>query len=58
MPTKHISQKTWKKVEQRTIEIVTKNQKITKESEVLDYLINKGLEQSCTQGMVMKNHKK
>lgn len=44
MPTKHISDAAWKRVERHTYETVIRTGKVVKESEVLNYLIRKGAE--------------
>lgn len=44
MPTKHICDSTWRKVEKETVKAVTSTQKAIKDTEVLNLLILKGLE--------------
>lgn len=44
MPTKHIDDVTWRKVEKKTVEAVIKTQQSIKDTEMLKWLINKGLE--------------
>lgn len=44
MPTKHIDEKTWKKIQDLTVKAVIATQKPIKEGEVLHYVIKKGLE--------------
>lgn len=44
MPTKHIDDATWRKVEKETVKAVIATQKSIKDTEVLRILINKGLE--------------
>ncbi len=44
MATKHIKDTTWTKVEKKTVKAVIETQKSIKETEMLDYLINLGLE--------------
>lgn len=47
MPTKHIPDHTWRKVEKATVKAVLATQKPVKDSDMLNYLILKGL--SATQ---------
>lgn len=44
MPTKHIAARTWKRVEEKMVEAVIVNKKPIKDAQVLDLIINKGLE--------------
>lgn len=44
MPTKHISDETWRKVEKETVRAVLKTQKSIKSTDMLNLLILKGLE--------------
>ncbi len=44
MATKHIKDTTWKKVEKMTVKAVIETKTSIKETEMLDYLINLGLE--------------
>ncbi|CAK0746132.1 conserved hypothetical protein [Gammaproteobacteria bacterium] len=44
MPTKHIDEKTWKKIQDLTVKAVIATQKPIKEGDVLHYVIRKGLE--------------
>ena len=44
MPTKHISDASWKKVESETYKAVLATQTVLKETEVLNFLISKGAE--------------
>lgn len=44
MPTKHIDDKTWRKVEQETVKAVVATKEPLKDTEVLRLLILKGLE--------------
>tara|TARA_R110000772_G_C13306052_1_gene439356 strand:- start:452 stop:628 length:177 start_codon:yes stop_codon:yes gene_type:complete len=48
MPTKHIDDVTWRKVEKEHVKAVVATQKSLKDTEILRILINKGLE-SITQ---------
>lgn len=48
MPTKHIDDVTWRKVEKEHVKAVIATQKSLKDTEILRILINKGLE-SITQ---------
>ena len=43
MPTKHIDEETWKKVERETVKAVIETQKSIKDTEMLRFLILKGL---------------
>lgn len=45
MPTKHINDKTWREVEKETVKVVVNIQKAVKEADVLNLLIQKGLEE-------------
>lgn len=45
MPTKHIDDATWRKVEKEHVKAVVATQKSFKDTEVLKILINKGLEE-------------
>jgi hypothetical protein len=44
MPTKHIDEKTWRKVEKEHVRAVIATQKSLKDTDILRVLINKGLE--------------
>ncbi|EJO9871626.1 hypothetical protein [Vibrio vulnificus] len=44
MATKHIKDSTWKKVEEKTVKAVIETKTSIKETEMLDFLINLGLE--------------
>ena len=44
MPTKHIDDVTWRKVEKEHVKAVIATQKSLKDTEILKMLINKGLE--------------
>jgi hypothetical protein len=44
MPTKHINDSTWRLVEKETVKAVVTLQKSVKDTEVLNWLILKGLE--------------
>ena len=44
MPTKHIDDVTWRKVEKEHVKAVVATQKSLKDTEILKILINKGLE--------------
>ena len=46
MPTKHIDDKTWKKVQDMTVKAVIATQKPLKEGAVLNFLIKKGLNET------------
>ena len=45
MPTKHIDQKTWEKVQNLTVKAVIATQKPLKEGEILNFLIKKGIKE-------------
>ncbi len=45
MPTKHIDDVTWRKVEKEHVKAVVATQKSLKDTEILKILINKGLEE-------------
>lgn len=44
MPTKHIDDTTWRRVEKETVKAVIATQRAIKDTEILKILINKGLE--------------
>ncbi|EIE1223073.1 hypothetical protein [Vibrio parahaemolyticus] len=44
MATKHIKDATWRKVEKKTVDAVIHTKSNIKESDVLDYVINLGLQ--------------
>lgn len=44
MPSKHIPDETWRKVEKETVKAVIKTQKSIKDTDMLNLLILKGLE--------------
>ncbi|EMA7644497.1 TPA: hypothetical protein ACVU43_003217 [Vibrio parahaemolyticus] len=44
MATKHIKDSTWRKVEEKTVKAVIETRTNIKETEMLDFLINLGLE--------------
>lgn len=44
MPTKHITDKTWRIIEKETVKAVIATQKPIKETQVLEMLIKKGIE--------------
>jgi len=44
MPTKHIDDKIWKKIQDLTVKAVIATQKPIKETEVLQYVVKVGLE--------------
>ncbi|MDP3876543.1 MAG: hypothetical protein Q8Q50_06135 [Methylobacter sp.] len=46
MPSKHIDDKTWRKVQDLTVKTVIATQRPIKETEVLNYLIKRGLEET------------
>jgi len=49
MPTKHVNDVTWRKVEQETVKRVIETKGNLKDTEVLDLLIKKGLETITTE---------
>jgi len=46
MATKHIEDKLWRKIQDLTVKVVIATQRPIKETEVLNYLIKKGLEET------------
>ena len=46
MPSKHIDDKTWRKIQDLTVKVVIATQRPIKETEVLNYLIKRGLEET------------
>ncbi|MCY1302380.1 hypothetical protein D9M70_520320 [compost metagenome] len=57
MPTKHIDDATWRKVEKETVKAVVQLQASVKDTEVLRWLILKGLEE-ITPDDYQRFHKK
>jgi len=45
MPTKHIDDKTWRKIQDLTVKVVIATQKPIKETDILHYALQKGLEE-------------
>lgn len=45
MPTKHIDEELWKRVEEATVNVITKSQTLVKETEILQFVIHKGLQE-------------
>jgi len=45
MPTKHIDEETWRKVEREAVKATIETKKSIKETEMLKWLILKGLEE-------------
>lgn len=45
MPTKHIDDRTWRKVEKEAVKATIATERSIKETEMLKWSINKGLEQ-------------
>jgi hypothetical protein len=45
MPSKHIDDKTWRKIQDLTVKVVIATQRPIKETDVLAYLIKRGLEE-------------
>lgn len=44
MPSKHVDDETWRKVEKETVKAVVATQRALKDTDMLRILINKGLE--------------
>lgn len=44
MPTKHIDDKCWRKIQDLTVKVVIATQRPIKETDVLNYIIKKGIE--------------
>ncbi|UGV32302.1 hypothetical protein LO767_07495 [Halopseudomonas aestusnigri] len=44
MPTKHIDDRTWRKVEKEAVKATIATERSIKETDMLKWLINKGLE--------------
>ena len=44
MPTKHIDDKAWRKIQDLTVKTVIATQKPIKETDILHYVLKKGLE--------------
>jgi hypothetical protein len=49
MPTKHIDEETWRKVEKEAVKATISTKKSIKETEMLKWLILKGLEEITEQ---------
>jgi hypothetical protein len=49
MPTKHIDEKNWKKIQELTVKTVIATQKPVKETDILHYVIKIGLENVTTE---------
>ncbi len=45
MPTKHIDDKAWRKIQDFTVKTVIATQKPIKETDILHYVLKKGLEE-------------
>lgn len=45
MPTKHIDDKAWRKIQDLTVKVVIATQKPIKETDILHYVLKKGLEE-------------
>jgi hypothetical protein len=45
MPSKHIDDKTWRKIQDLTVKVVIATQRPIKETDVLAYLVKRGLEE-------------
>lgn len=54
MPTKHIDDETWRKIEKKTVEAVIETRKSVKESEMLKRLILIGLKHYDNEKMDLK----
>lgn len=46
MPTKHIDDTSWRKIQDLTVKVVIATQKPIKETDVLHYIIKRGLEET------------
>ena len=46
MPTKHIDNEIWKKIQEWTVYAVIETKKPIKEAQILEFLINKGIKNS------------
>jgi len=58
MPTKHIDDKSWRKIQDLTVKVVIATQKPIKETLVLDYIIKRGLEEVTTEELKVLANKK
>jgi len=50
MPTKHIPDKTWKKVQNETVKAVIETKEAIRDTDVLNWLILKGIKVARTEG--------
>ncbi len=50
MATKHIPEKTWRKVEEMTVKAVIETRSAIKDTEILNYLILKGIKVAKEEG--------
>lgn len=60
MPTKHIDDATWRKVEKEVVKAVVATKKGFKDSEIIKILLNKGLDEITEQDYInylIKNKK-
>lgn len=57
MPTKHIDDETWRKIEIKTVQAVIATQKSVKESEMLKRLILIGLKHYDEEQLILKKEK-
>lgn len=55
MPTKHIDDETWRKIEKKTVEAVIETRKSVKESEMLKRLILIGLKHYDEEKLILKD---
>lgn len=58
MPTKHIDEPTWRKVEKELVRAVTTTKRSFKEAEILKILINKGIENITEEDYLERTNKK
>lgn len=52
MPTKHIDEELWKQVEAKTVDVVIHTKEMAKDTDVLQAIIQKGLEQTAMDDLV------
>ncbi|WP_101776051.1 hypothetical protein [Pasteurella oralis] len=61
MPTKHIDAELWQKVEEKTVDVIVRVKTMIKETDILQVVLRKGLEQitddELTQYVLLKKAK-
>ncbi|ERF77912.1 MULTISPECIES: hypothetical protein [Gallibacterium] len=52
MPTKHIDEELWKKIEAKTVDVVIHTKKMVKDTDILQAIIQKGMEQTSMDDLI------